>query len=74
MMQDQKSNLVIFGISECGPDMIRVEYSLRDRDEVISVLAGTDENIEKKSLIDCVRLGKFNPLSERPHPILVMLA
>ena len=48
--------------------------SFKDINEVGSVLVGIDENIEVKSLVDCQRLGLFDPLSKKPYSILTRLA
>ena len=63
---------MIFGISECGPDMRRIECLHSDMHEVGSVLAGIEENM--KSLVVCLWLGKFNTQTYKLLPILARLA
>ena len=70
---DRKCNLVLFGIKECSSGMQRLERSLNDMEEVSSILCDLNSNFNSNSIVDCHRLGKYNPESIRPRPILAKL-
>ena len=54
--------------------MRRIECFPSDMDEVGPIFAGIDDNIEMKSLADCLILEKFNLLNKKSRPILARLA
>ena len=49
----------------------RHERMESDIDNVIKVVSSIDNSIQKHSIKDCFRLGKFNRTSDRARPILV---
>ena len=68
---DKKYNIVLFGVYECSVDTSRYESLESDLNIVSEVVSGIDDSIQKHSIKDCFRLGKFNRASRCPRPILV---
>ena len=68
---DRKYNIVLFGVDECSVCTSRYERLESDLNIVSEVVSGIDDSIQKHSIKDCFRLGKFNRASRRPRPIFV---
>ena len=68
---DKKYNVVLFGVDECNVGISRHDRFHSDLSNVAEVLSEVDDTIQKQSIKDCFRLGKFNASPRRPRPILV---
>ena len=68
---DKKYNIILFGVEESSVGTSRHEQMESDIDNVIEVVSSIDDSIQKHSIKDCFRLGKFNRTSDRARPILV---
>ena len=68
---DEKSNVVIYGITECPKGTSRPERLTQDLFSVVSVLSQVSSSTVQSQGIN--RLGKFNSESPKPRPILVKL-
>lgn len=73
-VSDRKCNILVSGIDECESGLKWLERSLRDLGKVSSVIQVLDDNLSSNTVIDCKRLGKFDPDREYPRPILARLA
>ena len=62
---DKRYNIVLFGVEECSVGTSRHEHLESDIDNVIEVVFSIDNSIQKHSIKDCFRLGKFNQTSDR---------
>uniref|UniRef100_A0A1X7SIT1 Uncharacterized protein n=1 Tax=Amphimedon queenslandica TaxID=400682 RepID=A0A1X7SIT1_AMPQE len=73
-LNERKYNIILFGVTEMPRGSSRSERFSSDYEEVSNVLARLEENSEHICLIrDCRRVGRYNPQSERPRPLLVTL-
>ena len=70
-ISNKKYNIVLFGVDECSVSMSRRDRFQSDLSSVSEVLSEVDSTIQKQSIKDCFRLGKFNASSHRSRPILV---
>ena len=70
-ISDKKYNIVLFGVDECSFSMSRQDRFQSDLSSASEVLSEVDSTIQKQSIKDCFRLGKFNASSHRSRPILV---
>ena len=68
---DRRYNVVVFGVEECAGGTSRSDRSQSDLDSAVTVISKIVPNIQSHSVKDSFRLGKFNPTSKRPRPILV---
>ena len=64
----------LFGLEECEAGRRRLNRTISDMNNVTTVLLGIDSNLNQNSVVDCRRLGKFDPQSRRPRPMLVRMA
>ena len=64
---DSKFNIVLYGVEEFPSGRSRSESDLSS---VVDVLSSVDTSIQRQSVKDCFRLGKFSPSASRPRPIL----
>ena len=67
---DKKFNLVFHGINECTKGTHFIERAKKDHKAISSILQGLDSSLTNVSIRDTIRLGKYNPTSLRPRPIL----
>ena len=61
---DKRYNILLFGVEECSVGTSRHERMESDIDNVIEVVSSIDNSIQKHSIKDCFRLGKFNRTSD----------
>ncbi len=73
-LANRKCNLVVFGVPECSQGAQRFNRLLHDLDGISSVITGLDSNISRSAVVDCHRLGKYDPKRSRPRPILAQFA
>ena len=67
---DRKYNVLCFGIEECS-ETLRIDRLNSDLDKVTSLVSSLDSHVDKSSIRDSFRLGKFKKDSSNPRPILV---
>jgi len=70
---DRKSNLVIYGISECPNGTSRPDRVKHDMDKSVSILSKVNNDINSNSVRDCLRLGRYKKDQNRPRPLLLKL-
>ena len=63
--------MVLYGVKECPSDSSRYARLESDLASVVSVLTTLESSFHSQSIKDCYRLGKFNPESNKPRPILI---
>jgi len=68
---DRKYNIVVYGIDESPPNISRNQRLQHDTNVVGKVFESIKVIVEPSLILDCYRLGKFNPQRGRPRPILV---
>ena len=61
----------MYGVKECPSGSSQSAGLESDLASVVSVLATLESSFHSQSIKDCYRLGKFNPESNKPRPILV---
>ena len=67
---DRKYNVLCFGIEECS-ETSRIDRLNSDLDKVTSLVSSIDSHVDKSSIRDSFRLGKFKKDSSNPRLILV---
>ena len=70
---DKRYNVIVFGVEECKKGTSRSDRMQSDLESVVSVLTQIVPTIQSQSIKDSYRLGKFNPSSKRPRPILIKM-
>ena len=71
--QDRKCNVVVYGVDECPQNTPRNVRLQKDTDAVTKVFGSIEIAVEPSLILDCYRLGKYNPQKSKPRPILVKL-
>ena len=71
--QDRKCNVVVYGIDECPQNTPRNIRLQKDTDAVTKIFGNIEVIVEPSLILDCYRLGKYNPQKSKPRPILVKL-
>lgn len=66
-------DIVIYGIPEETVHLTRLRRLERDLHEAMSVIEQLDESVTSESVRHFSRLGKYNPSSSHPRPLLVCL-
>ena len=69
----RKFNVVLFGVDECSKGTKKMEREKLDLNHATEVLTDLDNTVQPHSIRDTIRLGKYNPSSGRPRPLLVTL-
>ena len=72
-IQDRKCNVVVYGIDECPQNTSRNARLQKDTDAVTKLFGSIEVTVEPSLILDCYRLGKYNPQKSKPRPILVKL-
>ena len=67
-----KFNVVMYGIDECPEGMKKPQRASQDHESVVDVIKTLDSTLDKQSVRDCFRLGRY--VKEKRRPILVKLA
>ncbi len=67
---DKKFNVILYGVNECPPGTDRLTRLSSDLNNVVAVFSTLDSDIQRHSIKECYRLGKFDPQQEKPRPIL----
>ena len=70
---DRKCNVVVYGIDESPQNTPRNSRLQNDTHAVVKIFTKIEVTIEPSLILDCYRLGKFNPQRAKPRPILVKL-
>ena len=70
---EKKFNIVVYEIPECPQNTNRQTRLKKELETVIEVLSNADNDIEPSDIKDLHCLGKYDPKSERPRPLLVKL-
>ena len=68
---DCKSNVVVFGIPECKPEIMRLERLAKDSASVTTIFQKINFNLNESVIHDCFCLGHYNQSREQFRPILV---
>ena len=68
---DRKYNVIVYGVNECPKGTTKHARLESDLNGAVTVLSKLDNHIQKKSIKDVYRLGKFNPVAIHPRPLLV---
>ena len=69
--ENRKFNILVFGIQECKQGLHYKQRFASDLHNVSTLFSKSSSKIPSSAIKDCRRLGKFNPDSVRPRPILV---
>ena len=69
---ERKFNVVMYGIDECPEGMKKPQRDYQDNESVVNVINSLDSSLDKQSVRDCFRMGKYS--KEKCRPILVKLA
>ena len=70
-ISDRRYNVVVFGVGECAGGTSRSDRLQSDLDSAVTVFSKIVPSIQSQSVKDSFRLGKFNPTSKHPRPILI---
>jgi len=68
---DQKFNSVMYRVKESPPNTNRSARLDHDLTNITQAFSETEVPLERNSIKDCHRLGKFNEKANKPRPILV---
>ena len=71
LQSDRKFNILVYGIDESPPITDRSSRLQNDIKNVLTVFNPIITTLEPNAIKDCFRLGKFNPNSTRPRPLMV---
>ena len=69
---ERKINVVMYGIDECLEGMKKPQCVCQDHESVVDVIKTLDSTLDKQSVRDSFRLGRY--VKEKRRPILVKLA
>ena len=67
---DRKFNIVMYGVKESPPNTIRPARLDHDLTNITQAFSETQVPLERSSIKDCHRLGKFKETANKPRPIL----
>ncbi len=68
---DRKFNVVMYGTNECPEGMYKPQRVPQDHESVTDVIKTLDDTLDKQSVRDCFRLGRYS--KDKQRPILVKL-
>ncbi len=70
---EKKFNIIAYGFEEC-PDGTRKDKRIaKDHENTVGLLQVVDSSLNKHSIRDCFRLGKYVKNKRKPRPLLIKL-
>ena len=64
---------MVYSVDECPQNTSRNVHLQKDTDAVTKVFGSIQVTVKPSLILDCYRLGKYNPHKSKPRPILVKL-